>query len=82
MTKEEYQETQMKLVMIRRLCDDLPLNEFLRAIEHADAVGLITDPTLWRKGHRELDKVRDLAEALRAFAVLPFPTYAEASVSP
>jgi len=79
MTKEEYQETQMKLVMIRQLTEGLPLDDFLRAIGRADVMAPILDPALWREGHRELDKVRDLANALRAFQALPLPAYVEAA---
>jgi hypothetical protein len=81
-TKEEYQETQMRLVMLRQLADGIPLNEFLRAIERTDALGPILDPTLWMKGHRELGKIRELARALQAFAMLPLPAYVEASDRP
>jgi len=79
MTKEEYQETQTRLILIRQICEGIPLDAFLRAIADADTVGPIVNPTLWMKGHRELEKIRDLAKALRAFAALPLPAYAERS---
>jgi len=82
MTKEEYQETQMRLLMIRQLADGIPLDEFLQAIENGDAIGVIVNPTLWMKGHRELDKIRELAKVLRVFTALPLPAYAEAGDRP
>jgi len=81
-TKEEYQETQMKLVMIRQLADGIPLDEFLQAIERADAIAPVVDPTLWNKSFRELDKIRELAKALRAFIALPLPAYVKAGDGP
>lgn len=78
-TREEYVDVQSKLVRIRQLAEGLPLDEFLRTLERADAIGPMLDSALWSKGHRELEKVRDLAKALRAFAALPLPAYVEAS---
>jgi len=77
LTKEQYADTQAKLVMIRKLAEHLPLGEFLRAIDRADTIGPILDSRLWIQGHREMEKIRDLAKALQAFVAFPLPAYAE-----
>lgn len=79
LTKEQYADTQAKIVMIRKLAKHLPLCEFLQAIDRADTIGPILDSRLWIQGHREMEKIRDLAKALRAFVALPLPAYAEES---
>lgn len=82
MTKEEYQDTQQRLMLIRQLCEGMPLSELLRAIERADVMGPVLGPTLWMRGRGELEKVRELAKALQVFMALPPPAYVEARDRP
>jgi hypothetical protein len=69
MDKEEYLETQQKVVLFANMVKDLPLKEFIELADRADAIGPIMDPTLWRNGHENLDIIRRLAGKLRSFQV-------------
>jgi hypothetical protein len=64
---EEYSEAQAVVLNIARLVFPLPLAEMLDAIDRAVSVGPFVDPTLWIKGHRQLDRVKALVSKLRAF---------------
>lgn len=65
MTREEYQDTQANVLTIARIALLLPLEEFVAAIDHADAVGPILDPTLYRAGMGKMQQVRELAVAVQ-----------------
>ena len=67
MTPEVYLDTQNKLLYIARLALDLNLDGFLAAIEHADTLGPVLNPSLWNAGHRPMERIRRLAEAAKAF---------------
>ena len=69
MDNAEYAFVQGRLAQIAKLVQDLPLGEFLVAIERADSVGQIIDPTLWKMGHENMYRFRDLARAARLFQV-------------
>lgn len=77
LSKEEYLNTQHRLVIARALLDELPLGDFLADIERADAVGPFLDPTLYREGMGELDKVRRLATAALQFQRCELPKYVD-----
>jgi len=64
---EEYSEAQAIVLNVARLVFPLPLAEMLDAINRAGAVGPFVDPTLWMKGHQQLDRVKALVSKLRAF---------------
>lgn len=55
MNEVEYQHTQDSILMIARLVQDLPLNEFVAAIDRAHGVAPIVDPTLYRTALYEHD---------------------------
>jgi hypothetical protein len=67
MDKEIYLQTQQTVLTMASIVKDLPLVDFLNAIEHADALGPAIDPTLWMQGHRKMYAVRDLASSLLTF---------------
>lgn len=67
MRAEEYASTQMQIVTFANLVLDMPLDEFLRAINRADTLGPIFDPTLWIKGQEKMHEVERLARALSGF---------------
>ena len=67
MNKIDYEMTQQQIVFIGSLVKDLHLDEFIAAIDHADSIGPILDPTLWMRGNKEMMKIRDLAAGLRDF---------------
>lgn len=67
MNRIDYEMTQQQIVFIGSLVKGLPLDEFIAAIDHADSIGPILDPTLWMRGNKEMMKIRDLAAGLRDF---------------
>jgi len=67
MDRAKYLEVQRQLVRLAGEVRDMPLGEFLLAIDHADTVGPILHPSLWIDGHSTMMRFRDLAEALLPF---------------
>lgn len=63
MTNEEYKATQDLLLQAGRMVDVLDLNGFRDRIRHADSMGSILDPTLYRDAHRNLQAIDELAAA-------------------
>lgn len=67
MSKDEYEETMTRIAVFAYTVQSLPLTEFLSAIDHADNIGPILNPTLWRDGQENMHKIRQVAEALKRF---------------
>lgn len=69
LSDDEYQTTQDQIFMLAEFADTLPLDAFRSRLEHADAVGSILDPTLYRQALQsgKLDAVREVAEAAHDF---------------
>ena len=64
MKEEDYINIQNQILAIRGIIKDLPLTEFITAIDRADTLGPIIDPTLWIKGNNQMSKIRKLASCL------------------
>ena len=67
MTDEEYAQTQQQLILLAQFAKDLNLSGFLQRISQAESIAPIMDPTLWIRGHRQLEQIKRLAQALRPF---------------
>jgi len=67
MDNEEYLNTQYLLVLQAQLINQLDLDGFLAAIEHAEAVAPIINPTLFIQGAGKLEEVKSLAQAAKLF---------------
>jgi hypothetical protein len=65
--KETYLETQEMLVQLARMVQLLPLEKFIATAEYSDTFAPFVDPTLWRKGHRSLSEVLELARGAAHF---------------
>jgi hypothetical protein len=63
MTNDEYTRTQAELTELGKFILLIDLPGFLSRIDGASTVAPIVDPTLWSKGHRKLEQVRELAQA-------------------
>ena len=63
----EYEMTQAQIVMMARFVRDLPLEDFLQAIDRAEAVGPMVDPTLYIRGRDKLEQIKKMAQGLRKF---------------
>jgi len=63
-TKEEYQNALTIIVMAARALttiEDLP--QFATAIDRANAVGPLFDPSAWMKNHKKMDEDKTMFEA-------------------
>lgn len=67
MTSNEYLQCQTQIGLIDQIVSTMPLDDFLSMARHADSVGSIIDPTLYRDGADALHAVIRRAEALAAF---------------
>ena len=63
-TKENYQANLAGLWAQASLIEEAPLAEMLAAAEHADTVGAILDPTLYRDKMRALHEDMEMLRAL------------------
>jgi hypothetical protein len=78
MDEADFHMVTQQLLMLGNLVKELQLAEYINAINRADSVGPILDPTLWRKGHRKTDILRKMAEGLLEFQKsLPTPEEAQ-----
>jgi hypothetical protein len=69
MSKDEYQQTQQALITLALLIEGLDLLGFLRAIDRAESIGPILDPSLYGRAGDKLADLRKLAAAARAFQI-------------
>ncbi len=67
MDDKEFAECSAKIGSLAAQVVDMDLIGYLNAIEHADTIGPIIDPTLWIKGHEQMYKMKKLAENLLKF---------------
>ena len=77
MDKAEFHMVSQQLLMLGKLVRELPLAEYMNAINRSDSVAPIIDPTLWMKGHKKTDILKKMAEGLLAFQ-RSLPTIEEA----
>ena len=63
-TQDNYQTTLASLWALAFLVEEAPLAEMLAAAEHADTVGAIVDPTLYREKMRALHEDMEMLRAL------------------
>lgn len=63
MTGEEYQATVRSCALVGSMLAQYDLPELLQAIDRADTVGPMLDPTLWIKKHGAMDEDKRLLEA-------------------
>ena len=64
---EEYSIIQNQITLIAAVIAELKLKGFLERAHHADSVGHILDPTLYRHAMGGINKVQRLAGAARSF---------------
>lgn len=65
MTETEYYQTQTMVLQIGRAASELDLDGFIAAINHAQTVAPIIDPTLYREAAENMAALKDLAQKLR-----------------
>jgi len=69
MTNEEFTETMNQVSMLSTMVRVMPLKDFAVAIDRAEAVGPIVDPTLYKESLADggLERLKKLAHAARDF---------------
>lgn len=67
MKPEEYIAVQNRVMLIAHFCLETEgLDEMLAAIEKADAIGALVDPTLWMRGGEKMQIIGEIAKGVRA----------------
>ncbi len=64
MDREEYQSNLVKCWLLASCAEDIPTSEMLVAIDHADAVVPIVDPTLWIRKSSAMAEDKKIVEAV------------------
>lgn len=64
MNQERYQRTQVAICRLSEIIRQLPIEEFIEAINTADTLGPILDPTLYREGGEKMMEIKRLAEPM------------------
>lgn len=68
-TRENYRANLESLWALAELIEEAPLTEMIAAVELADTVGAVLDPTLYRKNaqalHEDLEMLRALGHVQR-----------------
>jgi hypothetical protein len=67
MDEADFHMVTQQLLMLGGLVKELKLADYINAINRADSVAPIIDPTLWMKGHHKTDILRKMAEGLLEF---------------
>ncbi len=75
MTKDKFESTRNLIVAIARMIELIPLREFIYAIEHAETLAPIIDPTLYRayihgEGQHTNNVLVELAEKMLEIQVV------------
>ncbi len=60
---DEYQDAVRRVALVASMLADIDFAKLIRAIDHADAVGPILNPTLWRDRHKAMHEDRTLLVA-------------------
>jgi hypothetical protein len=63
-TRDNYQANLASTWALAFLVEEAPLAEMLAAAEHADTIGAIVDPTLYRDKMRQLHEDMEMLRAL------------------
>ena len=66
-SEEDYVQTQSQIILLAKLVRDLPLAAFLDRIQRCESVAPIFNPSLYMRGTKKLDLIKQMAEGLCAF---------------
>lgn len=79
MNKADYLRTQETILALVFSVKNLPLEDFVSAADHAETMGPILDPALYRAASERLRKIKRLAIALRQLQKLAAKEFPEES---
>lgn len=77
MDKDIYRNTQQQLFLVAQLVKDMPLEAFIECAQFSNEVAPFLDPTLFIKAGNKLDKIIELAAALKRFQETALKLYPE-----
>lgn len=66
-SNEDYTTVQHQIITMARLVRDLPLAAFLNRIQSCESVTPIFNPSLYMRGAKKLELVKQMAEGLLEF---------------
>jgi len=61
---DEYREHLIGAILIVKMAGNIPVPELLQAIEHAEVVGPVLDPTLYRNKAHAMEQDKELLRAV------------------
>jgi len=64
---EEYRDARRTCELAKEMLKQHDLEQILKDINRADAVGMFTDPTLWREKHKAMDEDKEVFAAALKF---------------
>jgi len=67
MREQEFLTIQHQILALAPIVAEMDLVEFIDTIEQADTIGPMLAPSLWMRKHEDMDRIRQLAEALLPF---------------
>jgi hypothetical protein len=67
MTNTEYQMTQDRIIIAASMVEGLDIVGFLKAINRAQALGPLVDPTLFMQAGKKLGQIKRMAEGALQF---------------
>lgn len=68
LTKDDYQAAVIACHVAARMLAQHPIDKLLEAIERADSIGPILDPSLWMKKRDAMNDDREVLRAARKLA--------------
>jgi hypothetical protein len=66
-SSEDYTQTQSQIILLGKLVRDLPLVAFLNKIQRCESVAPLFNPSLYMRGTKKLDLIKQMAEGLLEF---------------
>ena len=67
LTRAQYLQVREKIRTLTAVAKNLPLGDFVAAIDRAEKAGPVQEPKMWTEGGAQLAKDRALAAALAAY---------------
>lgn len=75
MNGQQYITTQMRLIEIGRIAQNLDLDGFVKSIENAETAGAAMDPEQYKKSALALDAAKRLAQSVQPVKVVYAETF-------
>lgn len=67
MSRDEYETMMQQVLLMGSLVRDWDIQGALDQIGHADSIGIMLDPTAWKRGQKNMHDYESLLRALMPF---------------